>query len=437
VIGPPVRATASVPGVVRRSGAKSIHVAVLVVAIIAAGGMAAGASAARAVLARPVLEKPAGPVWSDHESPDPDVVKFGSTYYAYTTGSTWGNNIGVLESTSPTARWRTVNGLTYGSSALPDPPAWEATYTENAPTVAEIGGRYVMFYDAAERGTSPPLYCLSEAFATRPAGPFTDRSTRPFSPCSTSWNGSIDPDLVAVAGSYWLIWKENDSGPYGSSQLWSEPLDASGTALTGQRHLLLTQSSGTYHWELTMENPALTYAGHRWWLLFSAGRWTTSNYSEAFVNCSGPAGPCGTHPSQILTSYGSVKGPGGASTFEGTGGVWYLAFAAWTHGCGGQASGCDRQMFVTPIEFSPLAISTGSLGQGKVGHRYRWTVIASGGLGTRAWSASGLPVGLRIDAGSAAIVGTPQQAGTSTVRLSVAAAGGGIASRQLSLTISS
>src|SRR5258708_1599561 len=44
----------------------------------------------------------------DADAPDPDVVRFGSTYYAYTTGTTWGNHIGILSSASPNAGWRTL-----------------------------------------------------------------------------------------------------------------------------------------------------------------------------------------------------------------------------------------------------------------------------------------------------------------------------------------
>ena len=43
--------------------------------------------------------------WND-AGPDPDIVRVGSTWYAYTTGTSWGNNIGVL--TSSVARHSAV-----------------------------------------------------------------------------------------------------------------------------------------------------------------------------------------------------------------------------------------------------------------------------------------------------------------------------------------
>src|SRR5258705_5198283 len=59
----------------------------------------------------------------DHDGPDPQILKVGSTYYAYTTGTTWGNHIGVLKSSSPNTGFTTITGQPYGSSALPNVPS--------------------------------------------------------------------------------------------------------------------------------------------------------------------------------------------------------------------------------------------------------------------------------------------------------------------------
>ena len=51
----------------------------------------------------------------DDDAPDPAVVRFGSSYYAYTTGTSWGNRIGVLVSDRPDGGFHTC--LLYTSDA--------------------------------------------------------------------------------------------------------------------------------------------------------------------------------------------------------------------------------------------------------------------------------------------------------------------------------
>lgn len=402
--------------------AASLAIATLLVAVVGFGkNAAASATRTAGTLSSPVIERPASPSWAA-DAPDPDIAQFGSAYYAYTTGTTWGNNLGVLESTSPVSGWHTTTGLDSGSTLLPDPPAWQIKGSETSPTVARIGLAYVMFYDARLRA-EPGLYCLSRATSPDPAGPFTDRSHGHFGPCSASYDGSIDPDIVTLAdGKHWLTWKENESGPSHSAQIRSKELSPNGRSLVGATHVLLTQQSATYHWETTAEDPALTYAAGEWWLLFSAGSWTNSTYSEAFVRCSGPAGPCEGKPKQILTSYGRVHGPGGGATFESAAGVWYLAFAAWTGTCHGLAESCGRELYVAPVEFSRLEVSTRSLAVGVIGKPYVATLRSSGGLGPHTWSSPHLPPGLRLDALTGELAGTPGAAGVWPVMLRISTA---------------
>ena len=85
--------------------------------------------------------------------------------------------------------------------------------------------------------------------------------------------------------------------------------------------------------------------------LLGRGLHLDRDYSEGITTCSGPLGPCGGD-SQILTSYGSVLGPGGGSLFAEPTGAWWLAYAAWQGGSGGCTSytcGATRHLFVAPI----------------------------------------------------------------------------------------
>jgi len=69
---------------------------------------------------------------------------------------------------------------------------------------------------------------------------------------------------------------------------------------------------------------------------------------------------------------------------------------------------------------SQLAITTASpLSPGVLNTAYTATVAAMGGTAPYTWSASGLPGGLTINAGTGAITGTPTGSGTSTVNVTV------------------
>ncbi|MGO9559899.1 MAG: family 43 glycosylhydrolase [Acidimicrobiales bacterium] len=417
-------------GRLARAVASTIAGAGALALCVAGSGVGAGAVSASG-FSRPILDRPPYTVWPQ-DAPDPDVVEFGSTYYAYTTGNVWGNHIGLLESKSPLSGWHQAVSGPFGSTAVPTGPSYLLPNTLTSPTVAEIGGRYVMFLDGQLRSDTS-LYCMAVAVASSPTGPFVDHAKSPFGPCSTKFDGSIDPDLVqGTNGRYWLLWKENDSGPYTSAQIFSQELSPSGTSFDGRSRAILTQNSASFHWESTTEDPAMTYAGGIWWLIFSAGDWRTSSYSEAFVKCEGPSGPCGGDPTQLLTSYGRVHGPGGGTTFENRFGVWYLAFAAWTTPCTGAGGDCGRELYIAPIEFRTLSLATTRLPGAKAGHAYEAYVSAAGGLGARRWTASGLPAGMHLVASTGEVDGTPSTAGSRRVAFSVTV---GSETRERTITI--
>ncbi|HEY5011797.1 MAG TPA: hypothetical protein VIK61_03710, partial [Acidimicrobiia bacterium] len=133
-----------------------------IAALLAASMLPATISPASAAGLLSVGSRPSAPAfqpaWApnvrESDAPDPAVVRFGSTYYAYTTGTSWGNHIGVLTSTQPNAGWDTLNQGRFGSSAFPSiPPGtsvrpWQVNGSQHAPGVFFVAGRYVMFYTA-------------------------------------------------------------------------------------------------------------------------------------------------------------------------------------------------------------------------------------------------------------------------------------------------
>jgi beta-xylosidase len=270
--------------------------------------------------------------------PDPDVILVGRTYYAYATNSVAGN-IQIIASNDLT-HWAAVG------NALPALPAWAVPDFTWAPSVDEVGGQFVLYYavDVAKNKTE----CISVATSTSPQGPFVDSSTSPLE-CQTALGGSIDPSTFTDAnGTTYLSWKSNDAG---SSKLWAEPLDPSGTAFApgATPSMLLAADQG---WEQgTIEAPDMMPAGGRYFLFFSANNWNSADYAVGVASCSGPLGPCTDAPSgPILGSGTGVAGPGGESVFTDASGASWIAFHAWARHAVGFPN--SRDLFIRRLDLS-------------------------------------------------------------------------------------
>ncbi|HTU94359.1 MAG TPA: putative Ig domain-containing protein [Solirubrobacteraceae bacterium] len=84
---------------------------------------------------------------------------------------------------------------------------------------------------------------------------------------------------------------------------------------------------------------------------------------------------------------------------------------------------------------APLSVTTGSLPAATAGSAYSAAVGGTGGTPPDTWSATGLPAGLTINAGTGAITGAPTAAGSATPTFTVTDSFGQSASRQLGLTV--
>jgi hypothetical protein len=310
------------------------------------------------------------------DAADPQVVYSGGTYYAFTTGNALGNNIAALVSTSPDSGFGPYTGGCFGSTALPDPSPWEQSNTQTSPGVFQYDGHWVMFYDAAQAGHASDTGFDCLAVATTPSisathVQFSDVADAPIECQST---GSIDPQpfVNPSTGLAYLVWKQNDGGSSAPAYIWSQQLNSTGTGFAAGSSpvLLLTNDTVAYPWETTVEDPAMAAAGGGFYLLFSAGVYTSTGYSEGIATCSGPLGPCGAQ-SQILGSYGSALGPGGGSLFSDASGSWWIDYAAWLGGppgCTSYTCGAARRLFVAPIDLPsvngevPCSAPTGPYG---------------------------------------------------------------------------
>ena len=292
------------------------------------------------------------------DAADPQVVYSAGTYYAFSTGNALGNNIAALVSSSPNSGYGSYTGQCFGSTALASPSGWEQPNTQTSPGVFQYGGHWVMFYDAAQSGhgsdTGADCLAVATAASIAPDGVhFNDVADAPLL-CQAT--GSIDPEpyVDPATGTAYLVWKQNDGGSSAPAYIWGQQLNASGTGFAaGSSPVeLLTNDTVAYPWENTVEDPSMESASGGFYLLFSAGVYTSPSYSEGIASCTGPLGPCGAQ-SQILGSYGSVLGPGGGALFSDAAGSWWIDYAAWqggSAGCTSYSCGAARQLFVARID---------------------------------------------------------------------------------------
>jgi len=273
--------------------------------------------------------------------PDPDVILVGTTYYAYATNSVAGN-IQIISSTDLT-HWTAVG------DALPHLASWATPDETWAPSVAQIGAQFVLYYAARVAGPGGGGYeCLSVATSPQPQGPFTDSSTGPVE-CQPALGGSIDPSIfIDPSGTPYLTWKSNGGG--GASALWSQQLDAAGTGFapsTDPTQLLAPDQS----WEGgVIEAPDLVAVSGRYYLFYSGNLWKGASYAVGVASCAGPTGPCTSLPGPILSSDAGSKGPGGESVFADAGGTLWIAFDAWAPDAVGYPN--SRSLYLRQISFA-------------------------------------------------------------------------------------
>ncbi len=272
--------------------------------------------------------------------PDPFLLTVGSTYYAYATNSVAGN-VQIIMSTD-LVHWTALG------DALPSLPSWATPDETWAPAVLQIGGTFVLYYAVRVAAPGGGDECLSVATASQPQGPFIDSSTGPLE-CQSTLGGSIDPSpFVGADGTPYLVWKSNGGG--GSSAIWSEQLDAAGTAFAPATTptQLLTPDQG---WEDgVIEAPDLVVNGGRYFLFYSGNVWKGAGYAVGVATCAGPLGPCADASSTpILASDSGMEGPGGESVFtDGSGATW-IAFDAWAPDAVGYPN--SRALYIRPISF--------------------------------------------------------------------------------------
>jgi len=371
-------------------------------------GTAHGAGPGPAPASRPrTAAAVTGPVF-DSDAPDPDVIRVGTTYFAYTTGSDL-ENIPVLTSTD-LQTWVPLG------DALPALPSWQVPLHTWGPGVLFLGGRYVMYY--ASRDAASGVQCISVATAADPAGPFVDTSTGPLV-CQSALGGSIDPQpFLDADGTAYLYWKTNDGSSPLPASIWAAQLTPDGSALTSSGVPVLGQTQG---WESTVEAPFMVQTTGGYTLLYSGGLWNGAGYGVGYALCQGPLGPCvKPQGAPILHSDRYRLGPGGESLVSDPSGNWWIAYDAWDgpSSAYSYAAGGFRSLWVAPVTFSG---AVPQIGAGEAAEGYSLAGADGGLFAFGAADFDGSMGGRRLDAPVVGLAGDPATGGDTE-----AAADGGV-----------
>lgn len=243
--------------------------------------------------------------------PDPFVLAVGDERYAFATNASAGTIQALHRGAS--GSWETAG------DALAQLPGWAVRGHTWAPSALAVGGRYVLYYTVRDARTN--LQCISRAVSPAPGGPYVDTSTDPLV-CGS--REAIDPEAVVGAdGTPVLLWKRERP-----ASIRAQALTPDGLALAGpERELLHAERA----WQgSNVEAPSMLVTGGGAWLFYSANNWSTPRYSTGVVHCAGPLGPCDPAAAgPLLSSHGSIVGPGGASVFVDGFGRWGLAYHAY------------------------------------------------------------------------------------------------------------
>jgi beta-xylosidase len=281
--------------------------------------------------------------------PDPFLLTTASGPVAYATNA-GGKNVQV---------GYIANGDGAVSEALPEVARWSEPGYVWAPAVAEMAGRYVLYYTTRDRTSG--RQCISVATSSAPTGPFVDATTEPLV-CDPNRGDSIDASPVQDGTGQWsLVWKGDGDCCESRAVIYSQRLDASGQHLVGDPVALVGTDQG---WEGPwIEAPSLIEFAGTWYLFYSGNGWDSAAYAIGYAVCDSPQGPC-TKPTNepLLSSNAHWSGPGGAEALVGRGGRPALIFAAWTPGRVGYENGGQRRVHLQRIVVngSVVAVSNAS-----------------------------------------------------------------------------
>ena len=286
---------------------------------------------------------------------DPFVVLHNGEFIAYSTNH--GLNLPMLSSRD-LVHWTPVTG--HDGKPLDGMPRlgpWAKTGRTWAPEVMQVGGKWLLYYTAANPGLS--TQCVGVAAAARPKGPFVDSSAEPLV-CQPTEGGTIDANPFRDAdGSLYLYYKSDGNAVGKRSIIWGQKLSADGLNVVGEPVALL-QDDQKWEWKL-VEAPAMVKSPGGYQMFYSAAYYgwdypkeRLSRYATGFADCAGPLGPCRDSPENpLLHSFkereaGCLSGPGHPAIFQ-VGQRHFIAFHAWTATRDCRPAEDKRYLYIAPL----------------------------------------------------------------------------------------
>ena len=229
---------------------------------------------------------------------DPDVLRTGDGWLAYSTNSVYGRRLWHV----PTQRAASLRGpWSEVGDAMPTLPGWVDPVTPNvwAPEISvHDDGRLLLYFTA--RHAALGVQCIGVAVAQSPLGPFTPAAAGPLV-LRTGDGDTLDAEsFVDTDGSRYLIYK---SGRVYST-MWVQRLAADGLSTMGDR--VEAFRSDRPEEANIVEAPSLVHRdvspGGLYVLFYSANTFFSGRYYVNYATAPSVTGPYTKAPGALLTT---------------------------------------------------------------------------------------------------------------------------------------
>ena len=170
------------------------------------------------------------PVQGNRDSPDPGVIYYNGAYYAATTEGWDGHYFPI---------WRSESGTNFTQVGwvMQAAPSWTKCCDYWAPEIHIIDGKFTVYYTASSAVTGRLSIGVTQS--TNILGPYTDKGSPIMSNLT---DGIIDPTVLTVNGTRYLVYKVNNRGRVEPSYLLAIQLSATGLSVGGPTTMLLRSS---------------------------------------------------------------------------------------------------------------------------------------------------------------------------------------------------
>jgi len=281
-------------------------------------------------------QRRANPLDVVRRSPDPDVLRTPSAYFAYSTDLSGDAGVFHIRRSPDLRHWVEVGYIFPDGS--PRPSWWNSGPKDSCkasdsgrprywgPDVFKAGSRYVAYYSATGPGD---FFSIGAATATSPSGPWQDIG-RPL--VENHEFSLIDPAFFEdpVTDKSYLLWKDNTNAlcpERRPTYIVIQEVSGDGLRLVGAPTRILTNDTP---WEGTVvEAPTMIHRGGYYYLFYSGNVFDLDHYGIGVARSTSPRGPFVKSPANpILRSDETFDGPGGQDVVQDRSGRWRMLYHA-------------------------------------------------------------------------------------------------------------